>query len=182
LNNLVQTGYHATKTNQIGTQKTQKGEKPQPRSRETTAGSLLTRHRPARPHPTHRPPRPPPPAPPGPRTQPKTEEPAPGPRPGEPRPRPGAPPPRPSQCPRHEVALLYLSRVTPPFPREGEGMSLSQEFSARMVPRTLLDNANEDIARLRQQLSSVLAEGCRGDADKEIRNLQTQVAPAPMAM
>jgi protein involved in temperature-dependent protein secretion len=61
-------------------------------------------------------------------------------------------------------------------------MSLSQEFSARMVPRTLLDNANEDIARLRQQLSSVLAEGCRGDADKEIRNLQTQVAPAPMAM
>ena len=73
--------------------KTQNGERPQPRPRKTTAGSLLTLHRPAHLHTTHRPPRPPPPAPPGPRTQPKTEEPAPRPRPGEPRPRPGAPPP-----------------------------------------------------------------------------------------
>ena len=87
-NNLVQTGYHTTKPNQIGTQKPQNGEKHNPDREKTTAGSLLTRHRPARPHMTHRPPRPPPPAPPGPRTQPKTEEPAPRPRPGEPRPRP----------------------------------------------------------------------------------------------
>ena len=41
-----------------------------PDRKKTTAGSLLTLHRPAHPHTTLLPPRPPPPAPPGPQTQP----------------------------------------------------------------------------------------------------------------
>ena len=66
------------------------GKEHTPDCKKTLVGSLLTRHRPARPHTTHRPPRPPPSAPPGPRTQLETEEPAPRLLPRGPRPGPGA--------------------------------------------------------------------------------------------
>ena len=47
MNNLVQTGYQTTKPNQIGTRNTREGKEHNPDREKTTAGSLLTRHRPA---------------------------------------------------------------------------------------------------------------------------------------
>ena len=109
MNMLVRTGYHTTKPNRWARNPPKPGKDHKPDREKNKAGAsplCLPPHS-ARPHTTHRPPRPPPPAPPGPlrdtntldasqpRTQPKTEEPAPGPRPGEPRPRPWAPSPRP---------------------------------------------------------------------------------------
>ena len=58
-------------------------------------------------------------------------------------------------------------------------MGLSPDVSARMVPRALLDMANDDIARLRQQLAVALEDDKGEELRKSALNLQHQVHILP---
>ena len=58
-------------------------------------------------------------------------------------------------------------------------MGLSPDVSARMVPRALLDMANDDIARLRQQLAVALEDDKGEELRKSALNLQHQVYITP---